>query len=295
MSPPVICYAITDRRLHAADERDPANRAPSTAQPPSPAIAAVTPPPVSRDSSGDAPDMTQAAADPFLPAATLSAHQMDHLLRQARHLRATGVDYLQLREKDLAPADLHTLATSLRQAFPPGSRPRLLLNLGHPEHHTATLGIALAIAADGLHLPGNSPADLPARIRTAFRRACRSTPILSTSAHTLAGVAQARANNLDLILFGPVFGKTVFGDVVNKTVVGESALGSSTLATPSPALAGQLVTPALGLEALAAAVDAAGPIPLLALGGITDQNSDACLAAGARGLAGIRLFLTPAP
>ncbi len=213
------------------------------------------------------------------PTTNLPRTQLARLQHQAARLRANAVDYLQIREKDLAPADLLILATTLRQTLPPGTRPRLLLNLGHqtlpPE---ALLDLALSARFDGLHLPAGWPADskptLPASLRAAFAHAGLPPPILSASAHTFAEVEAARAAGLDLILFGPVFGKTVFDKVA--------------FDNPAP---GQLVAPAAGLDALRAAVQVAGPIPVLTLGGITAENTAACLAAGAQGIAGIRLFL----
>jgi thiamine-phosphate pyrophosphorylase len=47
--------------------------------------------------------------------------------------------------------------------------------------------------------------------------------------------------------------------------------------------------PAIGIGALAAAVRVS-PVPVLALGGITWENARECLAAGASGIAAIRLF-----
>ena len=56
--------------------------------------------------------------------------------------------------------------------------------------------------------------------------------------------------------------------------------------TPEGKLPGQ------GLEALKAAVRAAaGNLPVFALGGVTNENAPACIAVGAAGIAGIRLFL----
>ena len=46
-----------------------------------------------------------------------------------------------------------------------------------------------------------------------------------------------------------------------------------------------------GLVALRAAVDLANPVPILALGGVTEKNAPACLQAGAVGIAAIRLFI----
>jgi thiamine-phosphate pyrophosphorylase len=64
-------------------------------------------------------------------------------------------------------------------------------------------------------------------------------------------------------LFGPVFEKRVEGIVV---------------------VAG------VGLERLREACAAAGGIPVLALGGVTWESAERCVAAGAAGVAGIRLF-----
>ena len=74
---------------------------------------------------------------------------------------------------------------------------------------------------------------------------------------------RAAEAEVDLILFGPVFEKSVAGHRVHQ---------------------GQ------GLELLNRASLQAGPVPLLALGGVTNANTAACLAAGAAGIAAIRLF-----
>ncbi len=45
-----------------------------------------------------------------------------------------------------------------------------------------------------------------------------------------------------------------------------------------------------GLALLRDACQIASPVPVLALGGVTDGNAAGCLQAGAVGFAGIRLF-----
>lgn len=178
----------------------------------------------------------------------------------AQHLAGTGADFLQLREKDLAPQHLLALAAALRDVLPLGSKPRLLLN--------APAELALRAYADGLHLPGGwSPGDL-AIARALFRTAGRPAPTLSVTAHSIGDARAARHAGADLILFSPVFEKRVRGT---------------------------LVQPGLGLAALTAAARAASPTPVLALGGITEARIPACLAAGASGIAAIRLFLDPVP
>jgi thiamine-phosphate pyrophosphorylase len=117
--------------------------------------------------------------------------------------------------------------------------------------------VALAANADGVHVGSDY-----AMVREAKRLFLESW--VSASCHSLADVEAAKAAGADVGLFGPIFGKTVDGV--------------------------EVVAPA-GLEALRAACVAAGKdLPLFALGGVTDENAAACLAAGASGVAGIRMF-----
>ncbi len=199
------------------------------------------------------------------------------LVHQATRLALAlnPVQYLQLREKDLPLADLTRLAQRIRAALhalppvppepatsPPPSfsaaplPPGLLLN--------GPVEIAIATGADGVHLPSGATAQHLDRIHAAFAHAGRPTPIVSTSCHTLAEVTAANAARFDLLLFGPIFEKRVHG---------------------------QLITPGLGLDQLHQAANLATHSRLLALGGITLQNTPQCLAAGAHGIAAIRLFL----
>lgn len=114
-------------------------------------------------------------------------------------------------------------------------------------------GFARECGADGVHLPGGAS--------WAAIAAARGLGQVSVSCHTLAEVEQALG--ADLILWAPVFGKAVDG---------------------APVL------PGTGLEALHRACGLAAPTPVFALGGVTPANAPACIAAGARGMAGIRLF-----
>src|SRR6266702_2453097 len=179
------------------------------------------------------------------------------LLQQAARLAASGIDFLQVREKNLQPADLATLARKLLAILRTHApAPRLLIN--------SRADIAIAAGADGVHLT-SAPGQLtPAQIRKLYSSANLPEPVISVSCHTLAEVAQARDSAATLILFGPVF---------------EKVAGS------------QLISAVTGLDLLRTASATAAPTPVLALGGITAENTPACLAAGAAGVAAIRLFL----
>jgi thiamine-phosphate pyrophosphorylase len=112
--------------------------------------------------------------------------------------------------------------------------------------------VAMAAGAAGVHLPSGSP---PAR----FWR--RPDFLVGVSCHSVEDVRQAEAEGADYALFGPVF----------------APLSKSASLEPR------------GLEILALAAGAVR-IPVLALGGITRENSAACVSAGAGGVAGISLF-----
>lgn len=114
--------------------------------------------------------------------------------------------------------------------------------------------IALAVGAAGVHLPASG---LPT---AAARRLLGEDGWLGRSTHQLDEVERAFAEGADYVTFGPVF------------------------VTPSKLRYG----PPVGLEALAAAAAIGGPV--VALGGITAENAELCVEAGARGIAGISLF-----
>ncbi|MFT4115010.1 thiamine phosphate synthase [Silvibacterium sp.] len=169
-----------------------------------------------------------------------------------------GVDFIQLREKDLHAREMLALAGEVtRAASGRRNRPRVLLN-GPAE-------IALAAGCDGVHLPGNAAPDAATSARALFAAQGRKA-VISRSCHvgdeTASGIASWDA---DLLLFAPVFEKSLSSD------------GGGTLAGSGP-------------DALAAACWAASPRPVLALGGVTLGNVPACMAAGAAGVAAIRLF-----
>jgi thiamine-phosphate pyrophosphorylase len=168
---------------------------------------------------------------------------------------AAGVDFIQLREKDLGNSDLQSLASELAETIGPRSS-RLLVNVPAAE----LTELAVAAGAHGVHLSGKPAPGAARRARQIFRTAGREA-IISVPCHDLSEILQAAKERVDLILYSPIFEKVV-----------------------GPEAAPQ------GLEALRQACAAADGIPVFALGGVTSLNAHHCLAAGAAGVAGIRLF-----
>jgi thiamine-phosphate pyrophosphorylase len=177
------------------------------------------------------------------------------LLGKIVEVAQAGVDYIQLREKDLSTRELEILAREavdlIRERSP---STRLLIN--------SRTDVALSTGADGVHLRADdiTPGDARRIVEvTAHRRLTTTRFLIAASCHTVADVLRAESGGADFAVFGPVFGKS-----------------------------GALETEPTGLVALNNAGKA--KIPVFALGGITTENAASCLKAGAAGVAGIRLF-----
>src|SRR5262249_38496104 len=167
------------------------------------------------------------------------------LLAKIADCAAAGVDYIQLREKDLSTRALEELAHKARAALGV-TQARLLIN--------ARTDIALACGAHGVHLPGN---DLQAsEVRAIFDRARVVGPVIAVSVHAPAEVAYAEAHGADFAVFAPVFEKNNTGN---------------------PAGLDEL------RQICARTVAAAPPMAIFALGGVTLENAGQCLEAGAAG------------
>ena len=174
----------------------------------------------------------------------------------ADRLASENIDFIQLREKDLPALELIGLAREILSAIRSShSATRLLVN--------ARADVAVVCGAHGVHLPSGLEQLTPNQIRQLFTVAGAAKPIVSVSCHSLEEVDRARVTAADLILFGPVFGKFV---------------------------AGKVAVPGTGLQALEAACERAGGTPVLALGGVNAANAPTAIAAGAKGIAAIRLF-----
>jgi thiamine-phosphate pyrophosphorylase len=178
------------------------------------------------------------------------------LLGLVQDWAAGGVHFIQLREKDLPVPELQSLALEIAERID-GSRSQLLVNVSAAE----SAALAVSAGAAGVHLAGKPAPGAALRARQLFRAAGRTAdvnPIVSVPCHSLDDIHVARKEQVDLILFSPVFEKLQ--------------------AAPQ------------GLEALSRACAAAEGIPVFALGGVNSSNAQDCLAAGAAGVAGIRLF-----
>lgn len=163
-----------------------------------------------------------------------------------------GVQYIQVREKDLPLNELQELASRLVEAVrATGAATRVLVN--------GPAQVAIDAGADGVHLHAGMGATAVQAAQQVYARAGREA-VVSAACHSPEEIRQAAG--ADLLLFSPVFEKVT-----------------------EPAWRGQ------GLAALRAAAEQAKPAPVLALGGVTEKNAEACVQAGAAGVAAIRMFL----
>jgi thiamine-phosphate pyrophosphorylase len=178
------------------------------------------------------------------------SERRNQLLRCIAAAARAGVDFIQLREKDLDSADLELLAReALRRVRENSATTKLLIN--------TNLEVALEAGADGVHLPANS--EPAAVLRRQWLECSPRPPLVGVSAHTLDDVMRAEINGASFAVLAPIFEKVAAG-------------------------AG-----GIGLDVLRDACDAFR-VPVIALGGVRLGNARACLEAGAAGIAAIRLF-----
>jgi thiamine-phosphate pyrophosphorylase len=112
--------------------------------------------------------------------------------------------------------------------------------------------VALATGALGVHLRGHSVSP------TTIRAIAPAAFLVSVSCHSVEDVRRAADEGADIALLAPIY--------------------------PTPCKG-----PPLGLVPLTEAARAVR-IPVLALGGITEQRIEECMEAGAAGIAGISMF-----
>lgn len=107
----------------------------------------------------------------------------------ARNLNA-GVEWIQIREKDLSARDLFDLTRKVLGLANP-NRSKILVN--------TRVDVALAAGAAGAHLPAGSPAP------RVWRPTARQGFLLGVSCHTLDELRIAQDEGADYAVFGPVF------------------------------------------------------------------------------------------
>jgi thiamine-phosphate pyrophosphorylase len=131
------------------------------------------------------------------------------------------------------------------------------LAAGHPTRIlvNSRADIALAAGAHGVHLPANSISP------SCMRAVAPPTFLVGISTHSRREILAAQAEGADFVVFGPVFAP------LSKVSYLRGA----------------------GADGLRAAMEGV-TIPVFALGGITPQNAELCIKAGATGIAGISLF-----
>lgn len=189
-----------------------------------------------------------------------SDDRSETLLKRIAAASAAGVDWIQIREKDLSVKELSSLT---RKALAETSRANQRAGFATQNMINDRLDIAFSQRAAGVHLGEQS---LPVRevrewLNAQPDHAARGNFLAGVSCHSLESAVSAAQSGADYIFFGPVF-----------TTPSKKAFGAPQ-----------------GLPVLADICRSVN-IPVLAIGGVTGANAAACFAAGAAGIAAIRLF-----
>jgi thiamine-phosphate pyrophosphorylase len=204
--------------------------------------------------------------DRRLLCATESSASTAAILQRIEAAAVAGVDWIQIREKDLSGKNCAALTRSAIQIVGAKSAPsssdtapplsNILVN--------DRLDVALAENARGVHLGEQS---LPVREAKRLSKMAgvasegKGPFVVGVSCHSLDAAKAAASAGADYVFFGPVF------------------------STPSKMSFGE----PQGIQRLTE-VCRDVEIPVLAIGGITLENAEECLSAGASGIAAIRLF-----
>jgi len=192
-----------------------------------------------------------------------SSPTTDDLLLRIGRAAAAGVDWIQIREKDLPARELLELTRGAivtvqnRATAGPQVPARVLVLIND------RLDVALAAGASGIHLGGGS---IPVGKVVPWVRAGNAPAdfLVGVSCHEIHDAIEAERAGANYIFFGPVY------DTPSKIGFGAPQ----------------------GLDKLAE-VCRRVRIPVLAIGGMNKENAAACMRAGAAGIAAIRLFQQP--
>lgn len=182
--------------------------------------------------------------------------QVKELSRRIAWAAAAGVDWIQIREKDLSARELVEVAreavVTVKRVGSDGRGGRVIVN--------DRLDVALAAGTAGVHLGGES---VPAEKVVEWLRQGNSAKdfLVGVSCHEKGEAIAAEKAGASYVFFGPVY------------------------ETPSKKDFGA----PQGIRELAEVCKAVH-IPVLAIGGITEKNASECVRAGAAGIAAIRMF-----
>jgi thiamine-phosphate pyrophosphorylase len=179
------------------------------------------------------------------------------LLDSIRRAIDCGADWIQIREKHLPARELLSLsrdavAAAHNASRDSANRARVIVN--------DRLDVALAAGASGVHLGSES---IPVASAVEWLRSGKAPTdfAVGASSHGLDDARSAERAGASYIFFGPVF------DTPSKRGFGAPQ----------------------GLDRLSE-VCAAVKIPVIAIGGVNEENAASCIEAGASGIAAIRLF-----
>jgi thiamine-phosphate pyrophosphorylase len=218
----------------------------------------------------DRRSLSAPAVERAAPAASVA--ESSRLVEKIASIAVAGVDWVQIREKDLAARQLAALTREViarTRVVGSNCAARIIVN--------DRVDVAVTEKAGGVHLGETSlPVSDVAKwvkrsasvvvvsddgVASQFPAAAHEDFLIGTSCHSLESARAAVRDGADYVFFGPVF------------------------ATPSKAKFGE----PQGAKKLAAVCSAVS-VPVLAIGGITLENAGECIAAGAVGIAAIRLF-----
>jgi thiamine-phosphate pyrophosphorylase len=186
------------------------------------------------------------------------------LVEKIRMALGAGADWIQIREKGFPGGRLLALAgeavASARQMVQKSGGGEARVYVNDRLDVALAAGLAAGAGVAGVHLGGES---IPVADVAGWRRSGRVLTEfrVGVSCHSMDSAREAERQGANYIFFGPVFD------------------------TPSKRKFG----PPQGVERLREASEAIR-IPVIAIGGVNETNAEACIRAGAAGIAAIRLF-----
>ena len=200
------------------------------------------------------------------------AEQRHSLLQRIGEAAAAGIDYIHLREVDLNPGALESLAREAVQRIRESSnQTRLLID--------SRVDVAIAVGADGVSLSASdinasdARAIWAASLRNGNSALAGRSFTVAVSCHSPAEVRAAESHGADFVVLSPIF------EGASVSPIGLASLRQAALLNVPP-------------DRRVEAGDHRVGVPVIASGGVTVQNAQDCLRAGAAGLAGTRLFQT---